>query len=52
MTGLRYGPEGIVFTADPSLVTGMAGSPRQLVSSESGRAEKGGRNSLKTHVRC
>lgn len=52
MTGLSYGPEGIVFTADPSLVAGMAGGPRQLVPTESGRAEKGGRNSLKTHVRC
>lgn len=52
MTGLSYGPEGIVFTPDPSLVTGMASGLRQLVSSESGRAEKDGWNSLKPHVRC
>ena len=52
MTGLSYGPEGIVFTSARFLVTGMAGGLGQLVSSESGRAERDGWHSLKTHVRC
>jgi len=52
MTGLSYGPEGIIFTPARSLMTGMAGGLGQLVSSEHGRAERAGWHSLKTHVRC